>query len=541
MKNFPSPRSSSLFLLLVLVVFARATAQTAINYAESRDAGIVRSLVDGFVRQGGNSGDGLVIGRLNPIRWSASRRVPPRRGRPVLYPADYRKEPKGGVFVGQVRFAVVANLSNPVSCVALNQLRTILEDSDSPPDWQDLDGRAGRVRVYADIKTPSLSASLKRLCLHYLRENGGVRTSGFYAYGKQVIAAETGKICGLVQMDRRAVGIVSAGKVAKGVKVLDISVVANSRPMRALVDKVVVSDYPLLENYYLLLPNTSPAVLTAFVDFVVGEEGAAIAEKHGLLTGWRQWQRESDTRLAEMKSGKGVRLSSVGIVAGRGIFQGLATEFVRAKEVVQLSYASVSSDVASVDSFVGGEGKREVLVLGGRPGMRAMELHGEKWNALGRDEQGKPDGTGLAEYVIASRAVGIIVNPANKIKSLTLGQIQAIYSGEILNWAVFGETGLSAPVGPGGRPGEIRIHSIGLFEREPATAVFASECLPRDKWRGVTSKRNTAADKPAIRAVGPPARRRTLLRETMPRYEVQAAHSLVQYYSAKYFATTRAS
>ncbi|MCP4376223.1 MAG: hypothetical protein GY794_08635, partial [bacterium] len=245
--------------------------------------------------------------------------------------------------------------------------------------------------------------------------------------------------------------------------------------------------YPLSEPVVLFLHPKAPPVVSEFADFCASLSGAKIAAKHGLITPLHEQQYQSELRLKKFRAGKGVRVSCLGIGDCRAGISDLAIAFVKAKEVVQLSYASVSSDVASIGTFASGDGKMEVLILGDRPSRRAMELHSEKWNALGRG------GTGPVEYVIASRAVGVIVNPANKIKSLTVEQIQAIYSGEIKNWALFGETGLTVPAGPGGKPGEIRIHPLGLYQRDPATSVFAAECLARDKWRGVKSKKDSDA------------------------------------------------
>jgi len=92
---------------------------------------------------------------------------------------------------------------------------------------------------------------------------------------------------------------------------------------------------------------------------------------------------------------------------------GIATEYVLAKEVLQLSYAPIGSDVAAVGTFVAGStslpatgsgaASKELLFLADKPSARAMELHGQKWNALGRDANGQPNGTGPAEKPPAPR------------------------------------------------------------------------------------------------------------------------------------------
>ena len=175
----------------------------------------------------------------------------------------------------------------------------------------------------------------------------------------------------------------------------------------------------------------------------------------------------------------------------------LGTEFTRAKEVVRASFVA-ASEITSIGQFV--LGWKELLVLGDRPGERAMERYGKKWNALGRDKNGRADGTGPAGAVIAGRAVAVIVNPANKLTSLTLRQVETIYRGDVDDWTIIGGTGLAASGGKsGGKSGDIRIHSFGLYARDPATKIFGAECLPRWKWRRVTVKKNTAE---VVAAVG---------------------------------------
>ena len=50
---------------------------------------------------------------------------------------------------------------------------------------------------------------------------------------------------------------------------------------------------------------------------------------------------------------------------------------------------------------------------------------------------------------MAGRAVAIVVNRANGLKSLTLGQVRAIFSGQVSDWEIVGGTGLSAQEGAG--------------------------------------------------------------------------------------------
>lgn len=53
-------------------------------------------------------------------------------------------------------------------------------------------------------------------------------------------------------------------------------------------------------------------------------------------------------------------------------------------------------------------------------------------------ESAQENGVDPIEYVIARDAIAVIVNPDNPIDKLTIGQISAIYSGEITNWSQLG-------------------------------------------------------------------------------------------------------
>jgi phosphate transport system substrate-binding protein len=53
-------------------------------------------------------------------------------------------------------------------------------------------------------------------------------------------------------------------------------------------------------------------------------------------------------------------------------------------------------------------------------------------------KEAKSKGIQPVEFVIARDAIGVIVNPSNPVKQLTLAQISAIYKGEIDNWKEVG-------------------------------------------------------------------------------------------------------
>ena len=398
--------------------------------------------------------------------------------------------------MGKYAVYVLANARNPVKAMTIEQLGAIYRGSIK--DWGEIPGGAkGKpIHIFSPVFTNTAYHLVHLKALQCYRFDKRLRDRSAKPLRMKL---HSDAVISAVAKDPNAIGFFlfdHRDEIDKRVRVLGIVPRRRKTPVFPSEETIYEGKYPLCQKLTMYVHANGPLAAHEFCGFAMGESSAELLRKHYLFPEHDRLAYFGRIRLKAMKSGKGVHVSVVSVASGRTMLPTLATEYVRAKEVIRPSFAS-TSEPSSVERFV--LGKSELLFLGDKPSVRAMDLHGEKWNALGRDKQGRPDGTGPAEYVIASRAVAIIVNPTNKIKSLTLGQIQAMFNGELRNWSVLGETGLTAPVGPGGRPGEIRIHPFGLFEREPATAVFGAECLARDKWSRVTSKKDTAA---AVAAVG---------------------------------------
>jgi phosphate transport system substrate-binding protein len=163
-----------------------------------------------------------------------------------------------------------------------------------------------------------------------------------------------------------------------------------------------------------------------------------------------------------------------------------------------LSGTATPSVAPAVSPFVAAGGK-ELLLLADKPSDKAMQVHGAKWNELNP-----------AEYLLAGRGVAIIVNPANKLESLTLEQVRSIFGGEVDDWAVIGSTGLTAGGGLGGAAGGspagkkpagaagVPIHAFGLRGSDLAGAIFNKECLSEGKIKKVTFKKDTAETLAAV-------------------------------------------
>jgi len=379
----------------------------------------------------------------------------------------------------QTALGVVANNKNAISRLTHDQLRDIW--SGKVTFWREVGGSGGRIKV---LTSKALSGTMvSDLILNYREWPTEIKR----------LSADTNVIAS-VMADPDAIGLVAlTPDLPKDVKLVAYARDAKSPAVQPTVENVVLERYSLVRQYKLILTDKSSSAAHDFAKFACSPEAAKVVQDWGLFPVAVRDKAEADQRLADMKAGRGIRLSVLGIETGKTALQDLAVEYVRARAVIQSSYAAMDADVTSVGAFITGDtGMRELLLLGDKPSGRAMELHGEKWLALGVDDKGQPTGGGPEEHMIAGRAAAIIVNPANKLESLTLGQVQAIFQGDVDDWAIIGGTELTPPAGPGGRPGKLQINLFGLFPRDPASAIFEKEGVPRDKWKRVTLKKDTA-------------------------------------------------
>jgi ABC-type phosphate transport system substrate-binding protein len=449
------------------------------------------------------------------------------------------------IFLGQRRLIAIVHPDNPVKTLDVSQIQEILKKGGSASTWNKVGGGSARpISVYDQGPKSWSRHMLKMRCMSFEKPMGGGIMKGWYDFRediKQVLDLETA----VAQVKREPAAICFVeyqGQPLKGVSLISIKAAADSTAVSPELKPTIQEDFPLAEPLFLWVHPKASDTTRSFAEFASSENAAKILERHGFVTPWMQAKYEAELRLADAKAGRGIRLSAIGCEQMRSAMPDLAAEYVKAKVIVQLSYSATESDVTAIGAFVrlGADatmpaeadvspvaagspspepsatapasmpasapaitpfvraGGKEILFLDGKPGDMAMKLHGEKWNALG------PDGTGPVEYTLAGRAAAIIVNPANKLEALSLAQVQAIFGGEVDDWAIIGGTGLSgttgvSPVGNAGNANAtsgtpiapIKINAFGLRASDPATDVFGRECLPRDKWKRVTAKKDT--------------------------------------------------
>ena len=450
------------------------------------------------------------------------------------------------VDMGRVTLIIITNEANPVSGLTVKQLEGIYRGSTRK--WSDI-GAAGNEIVRIGTDYPQLSWGMflrdvlknKQVELEDLpfRKEGYTEEAyrDFHQKLREKYKATGGKPFAMLATDDKVLAEVAKNKAAigycihpagkalpKAVRWVPIISEGSQEAIAPSPENVLLGKYPLQVNIRWLISPKASKTCKEFIAYVCSKDASPVLYAVAIFPGRAKLELLTANHLADMKSGKGTRVSSAGMVGGSKAVPELAIEYVKAKAVVQMGYAVTDSDVAAVGAFsrAGAEatsmpaaavgapstapavvapmtpfvvaGGKELLFLADKPSARAMELHGQKWNALGRDANGLPNGTGPAEYLLAGRAAAVIVNPANKIDALTVGQLQAIFGGEVEDWGTLGysKSQIDGSQIKGSQIQGSQIKAYGLRADDPATGIFEKECLDRYKWRRVVVKKDTA-------------------------------------------------
>lgn len=86
----------------------------------------------------------------------------------------------------------------------------------------------------------------------------------------------------------------------------------------------------------------------------------------------------------------------------------------------------------------------KVNVEGGGSSVGVQSAYNGSSNIGSVSRKLKPGEKGLEEFVIAKDGIAVIANPSNRLKNLTLEELQAVFSGKITNWRTLG--GKDAPI-----------------------------------------------------------------------------------------------
>ena len=383
--------------------------------------------------------------------------------------------------LGQAKAALIAGPRSGISGMTIAEVRSSLR----------MLGRARKDRVrerptyYGESRWNAVSSRvIQRASLAVGPDHPG----SFYALREDMTVCGNGKtVARNVANHRDAVGtLLWTGERFRSVKTVPVAETADGPFVAPSTEPIIQEDYPLSEYVVLYLKPDAPELAREFCEFAVGEEGSEIATEAGMFTPYRQRKYEENQRLRKARLGRGKEVTAVAVGGGRALMGDLVTEYVRAKQAIRLSCVPCPSERYAMRGFLGvsmlgGKGRggkaRDLLLLEDRPSAEVMREYGEKWNEL------RP-----TEHLVAGRAVAIVVNRANKLKLLTLGQVRAIFSGQVSDWEIVGGTGLSAQEDADAVP----IRSFGLSPGDPAAGIFYEECLGRSELRNVGYKKSSA-------------------------------------------------
>jgi len=110
-----------------------------------------------------------------------------------------------------------------------------------------------------------------------------------------------------------------------------------------------------------------------------------------------------------------------------------STSVLPLAQVLSEEYMKINDEtIISVKGGGSGTGIAELIDASNDIAMSSRKIKNEEMNAA------QTNGIRPVEHIIAMDGISIIVNPSNTIDSLTLEQLQKIYSGEIKNWKEVG-------------------------------------------------------------------------------------------------------
>jgi ABC-type phosphate transport system substrate-binding protein len=171
---------------------------------------------------------------------------------------------------------------------------------------------------------------------------------------------------------------------------------------------------------------------------------------------------------ASTSSGKPDRSSTVrvaGPLAARELLKQLAAEFSKGREPIAVDYMPTDTTAAGVSAFVDG---RDLLLTFGRVSDKNLFSSQQRWHSLAPQE-----------HVLGARVVAVVVHARNAVDSLTLEQMQALFSGKLKDWQLLGGEGKT-------------IRRYGLLAGDPVSSIFHDKVLPTGRCAQIMRKKTSA-------------------------------------------------
>ena len=365
--------------------------------------------------QGRNNARGfeyLRDGELDVVIYSPVYGVPLRDAVRNVFP-DENAQPNEYHF-GRFAVLVVVHRGNSVRRLTIEQLHAVF--SGKATQWHDL---AGTPRPIVRVGERHTAKSWEIMQQAVMR-GGPVAIERLDFKSSREVVAHVAKHPGAIGfcLDRR--------EPLDGVRALRIARDHACPGVGPSPQNILSGDYPLIEDVLLFTRPDGPELADEYCRFACGPDASEIVVNSYYYSSFEREQFLVNARVKEMHAGKGAPITAIGPAAAAALVHELVTDFVRAKELVQLQYEPA---VPGVPHAAGGSvegpaqrlqtGAAELLVVDGR---------------LEEPMHGRVMEMGGAEGVLGNRAVGVVVHAQNPQGELTVDDLRQILSGEVDRW-----------------------------------------------------------------------------------------------------------
>ncbi len=263
----------------------------------------------------------------------------------------------------------------------------------------------------------------------YGRENN----SGTYMYFKEHVLVKadfapqvqtlpgTAAVINAVSRDPRSIGYGGIGYV-KGVRTVPVKKDEQSPAVEPTQQNVVNGSYPISRNLYFYTVQEPQGAVREFIAWVLSNEGQEVCEKVGYYP--LPADRRGQVKAAEAQTEKKtitVKGSDTMVILG----QRWAEHYMGKNPgtVVQVTGGGSGTGIAA-------------LINGATDICESSRPLGAKERAQIKTRFGKEP----VEIPVAMDGLAVFVHASNPLKTITLPELRALYTGQIKSWREFGST-----------------------------------------------------------------------------------------------------
>ncbi len=263
----------------------------------------------------------------------------------------------------------------------------------------------------------------------YGRENN----SGTYTYFKEHVLNKadfapqvqtlpgTAAVINAVSRDPRSIGYGGIGFV-KGVRIVPVKKDDSSPAVEPSLANVVNGAYPLSRNLYFYAVQEPQGAVRHFIAWVLSDEGQEVCEKVGYYP--LPADRRGQVKPAEAQTEKKtitIKGSDTMVILG----QRWAEQYMGKNPgtVVQVTGGGSGTGIAA-------------LINGATDICESSRPLDAKERAQIKTKFGKEP----VEIPVAMDGLAVFVHESNPLKTITLPELRALYTGQVKNWREFGST-----------------------------------------------------------------------------------------------------